>query len=276
MKNMSVMTLAAVAAFSGTATASPSASFGTIRIGPLPVAPPVEIDGEPLVFGEAVLNPLARYIRRAPQRVAPFDPGIFAGQRYLRSAACTVDFDNPTMLDSLPDDARWTFAPYYGENCGQSTYAYVTPMNYNHFHLSYENQDAVDCMASAFTDEGCDDIEPASEPRFLQPHSTQVGTRLYVRTFAGTNQNIPFDLISFRVWGQPADVCYKPADTQDGDWVAAPGGENGTPGRSYCWFGLQPGHYNVSAYAVDVAEVTFRSAAGAVSIFSLDDIHVQH
>ncbi|MEL7371167.1 MAG: hypothetical protein AAFN74_19760, partial [Myxococcota bacterium] len=258
-------------------SAASSSSFGTLRTGPTPIEAPVEIDGELLyVDTDEVLNPLARYIRNAPRRVPAFDPDIFVGQRFLRNAACTVDFDNPTVLDSLPDNAQWTFAPYYGENCGDSTYAYVSPMNYDHFHLSYENQDALDCLASAWADDGCDEIDPASEPRYLQPHSTTVGTRLYVRTFEGTNRNIPFDLISFRVWGQPVDVCYKPAETQDGDWIIAPGGEDATPGLSYCWFGLPPGHYDVSAYVVDVAEVTFRSASNAESVFSLDDIRVQH
>jgi hypothetical protein len=141
--------------------------------------------------------------------------------------------------------------------------------NYDHYHLNYENSDAEACYPNGFTAEGCDQIDPAKEPRSVSPHD---GGEWLSVTVYNLNGFFAFNLERLTVDREPIRLCYTLA--AQGPWLTS-GGPDDTSmqGSSYCWDTLDPGFvWDVSDWVNEVTQVRMRSASGSTPI--IDDLLV--
>lgn len=120
--------------------------------------------------------------------------------RASAATTCSIDFGNYSALKALPDNAAgntFAVAPFYTHPCtgGSFTLSEGPGSNYGHYHLSFENA-CINCFASngyfglnrscAGTGTGCDVIDPASYPRYVQGHQSDMQFQLVGQPNPGT------------------------------------------------------------------------------------------
>ncbi len=141
-------------------------------------------------------------------------PGFELG--FVSQGPCPVNFDQPGLLEELPDDAELTFLfdPWWRQTCGLGTEARVRPLIYNHFHLVYEDS-TIDCLTEdahfGRTESGeCVALDdPALEPREIGVHGGAEVLSIK-RSTPGLEDELPFTLLSFaNTSSEPVKVRYR-------------------------------------------------------------------
>lgn len=193
--------------------------------------------------GTARTTMIRRLIRA--QATADVTPGLTIGPQ--ASAECHVDFDDPQSIADLPNQAEDMFATHYAQPCGDGDEVRVEPMQYGHFHLSYEDL-TIDCvdedgMFGHGAPGSCTPLaDPSAEPRRVQSHDPTQVIKVYRKALLGAART--FSMVSFvNYGGEPVKFRYRKGAT----WY-----EWGNLAGNTTW--------DVAAWVVDVDEVQITHA----------------
>jgi hypothetical protein len=194
---------------------------------------------------------------------------------------CDINFDNNFALSNVYDQARTTFAVptslsatgqlevcqpgktcwTYRQRCGVPGYVNVEPLNYPHFHLSFEDP-LLTCFANGgfgrMVNGMCQAADWAHEPRVVNPHDQTQWIKVWLGDRVSGQPRV-FDVSAFRVTStQPVQFWFQKTD---GSW--------------WFWGNLGPGNWNLSNYAVDVMQVLIRGSDAATSTPTIANIVIR-
>lgn len=202
---------------------------------------------------------------------------------------CYVDWDNHFALTNVTAQARTTFAVPTGigasgqrEPCNDghaacwtyrhrcfNDYINVEPMNYGHFHLSFEDPD-MDCftpdpgdgLGGGFgrgTPASCPVVDWSEERRVMNSHVLDHWIKIWLEDRVSHAPRV-FDLPWIWVAGdQPIQFWFKKTD---GSW----------------WYWSELNHstiWNVSKWVHDVVEVRIRGASSGFGPYTLNGFYIQ-
>lgn len=191
---------------------------------------------------------------------------------------CVVDFTDSTALQLTGPSlyGNWVLIPWY-QQCGGAGYVDFRPLTQGHFHLGFADPAVQFCNthpqnypARLDPDGTCHLVDIATEPRTdVLPH---VGQEVFLLRAQGVSGNwASFDLNKFRVRGERAvKLCYRKSAL---DWEA-PAGSDGAEVGWLCWDRLEPGLWDLSAYASELREVKITESLSDQGIFKIDDFHI--
>lgn len=198
----------------------------------------------------------------------PIEPGgklTAGGARPGFISNCFVDFNEPGIIQTLPEQAINTFVywPFWTQNCTgpADTAIAVEPIGSNHYHLNYVDTDIRWCTDlgelgrptdPADPTSPCDPIDPVTEPRkAIQPHLQGYAVRVFAYDPV-TKDRIPFTMNQIRIVSGTSEVCFVRTDLP---WItAAPTDQP----AGYCGE-LETGNWDVSATVTDAYEVRIYS-----------------
>lgn len=180
-----------------------------------------------------------------------------------------VDFNDPQSLDIIAEDALNTYAawPFYIQQVGnawvhvaeKSDGARMISSDYGHYHLSYQYfEPEVNLQTGNLckpTSEGCVDINPLQEHRFVTTHSHDQWIKIYAYDY--TNPSRVFDLKGIFVRSGAIKIIFHKAS---GQW--------------YQFSNVEPGVYNFSSITSDITKVLITSVSGGPSSFDNVKVHV--
>ncbi len=142
--------------------------------------------------------------------------------------ACTITYNDRNIINTLPNKAWDTFAwaPHYNMTCASAFWIYTLPMSpQNHHHLMYEDPAVCPSLnlparvgryayPLAHIPGKCDDwnnppcilnnIDPATLPRFLSPHTGSDIDQIYVIDKVTRNRRV-FNMNSLDI--KPSDAA---------------------------------------------------------------------
>ena len=188
---------------------------------------------------------------------------------------CFVDFNESTVLSSLPDGAIDTFVywPFWNQYCpqGSNTGISVQPVGNSHYHLGYVDETIRWCFDletfgrpvdpdDPISD--CTAIDPTTEPRSgIQPHVQDFSIRIFAYD-TQTKDRLQFDLNQIRILSGQAEICFVKTDLP---WITSEPTDD-PPG--YCG-DLGPGNWDISESVVDAHEVRIYARSANMSFTDL-------
>ena len=152
-------------------------------------------------------------------------------------ASCTIDYNQATVLNTLPNKAWNTFAysPFYNQTCGgisQKFWLYTLPLSDNHYHLGYEDplvcfdpstpkrmgryasaptfQGPPTCQWATFPTCNYNSTDAATLRRRIFPHVPNEWIQIYAVN-ANTHARSTFNLKSLYIPPDPTASCYSGA-----------------------------------------------------------------
>ncbi len=200
--------------------------------------------------------------------------------------SCTIAFNTRSSLAALPDHASWSFAPYYMENCGNSTYGQVFPTVVGHFHLMYENpnyapignsvlgiylgtpgQGPAPACAWTYPPVHTTALDAANYGRFLMAHDPSEWVKINLMSSNGIRK--VFDLKSLNIRPIPNAAC-NPGEGKIQLWI-----KKYSTQQWYYWSTLLPGYIwsPFPADGSDLDEIQITTPAGSAH-WQIDDISV--
>lgn len=191
------------------------------------------------------------FLRRLSSAQARAKPGPGFTSNHQAAAECMVDFDDPAILSSFPDNAQHMIvADPYAQVCGDGVVR-VEDMVYGHYHLSYEDTSLGCYDNNGNVGQGTPDNcmpwngDPAAEPRMVQPHLPTE----YMRIWRSANFiliPLPFAMESFvNLGGEPVKFRYRKTNGQWFQW-------NSLAGQTV---------WDLSQYVFDVDEIQITHAS---------------